>query len=92
MEKEYQGDFMSFDCIKCFNTNRVTIKDGEKDIYYCSYCGVKIENKEKEIEIVNDFNEFIKKWTGSSCTHLIDSDENDGEEFREKLRKLCEGD
>jgi len=90
MEKEYNGDFMSFDCNKCYHTNRVIIKDGEQDVYYCSYCGAKLENKKKELEIVNDFNVFIKKWCAGNYKHLIDSDENDGEEFREKLRRLCE--
>lgn len=44
-----------------------------------------MEEKEK---IVKEFNEFIKKWTGNSFPHLIDTDENDGERFRERLREL----
>ncbi len=35
-----------------------------------------------------EFNIFIKKWCGNDYPHLIDSDENDGERFREKLRNL----
>lgn len=31
------------------------------------------------------FNKFIKKWTGDSYPHLIDSDENDGERFRQAI-------
>jgi len=36
-------------------------------------------------EIIEKFNEFIKKWCGDNAPHLLDSDENDGEEFREAL-------
>ena len=36
-------------------------------------------------EIVDEFNQFIEKWTGSSFAHLIDTDENDGERFRQRL-------
>ena len=45
-------------------------------------------------DLVEQFNAFIKKWTGDSYPHLIDSDENDGERFRELLvleRKRAEG-
>lgn len=42
----------------------------------------------EEPEIVKDFNEFIEIWCGDAFPHLIDSDENDGEVFRIKLRKL----
>lgn len=41
-------------------------------------------------KILERFNDFIKKWTGSHYPHLIDSDENDGEEFRQLLRKTFE--
>ena len=50
MEREYEGDFMRFDCPLCYHTNRVTIKDGEKDHYFCSYCGKKLDNKKLELE------------------------------------------
>ena len=40
--------------------------------------------------IEEDFNEFIKKWCGSSYPHLIDNDENDGELFRQKLRDMID--
>ena len=46
------------------------------------------ETNTKELEIVEYFNKFIKKWCGNNFPHLIDSDENDGEEFRDKLRDL----
>lgn len=39
-------------------------------------------------KIEEDFNLFIKKWCGNNYPHLIDSDENDGEIFRDKLRNL----
>lgn len=45
INKEYSGDFMQFDCPKCFHTVRVTIKNGEESGYYCSYCGERIENE-----------------------------------------------
>lgn len=34
------------------------------------------------------FNKFIKKWCGNYFPHLIDSDENDGEEYRLELDEL----
>jgi predicted metal-binding protein len=37
-------------------------------------------------ELEKDFNIFIEKWCGTNYAHLIDTDENDGEIFREKLR------
>ncbi len=40
-----------------------------------------------EEEIIERFNLFIKKWCGSSFPHLIDSDENEGEEFRDFVRE-----
>ena len=33
------------------------------------------------------FNNFIEKWCGNYSAHLLDNDENDGEEFRVLLRK-----
>jgi len=39
-----------------------------------------------EEQLIEDFNEFIKKWCGNYYPHLIDSDDNDGEEFRDKIR------
>lgn len=39
-------------------------------------------------DIERDFNKFIREWTGDSYPHLSDSDGNDGERFREKLRIL----
>lgn len=36
-------------------------------------------------DIIKEFNKFIKKWCGSYYPHLIDSDENDGEEFRQLI-------
>ena len=36
--------------------------------------------------IEEKFNAFIKKWCGSNAPHLLDTDENDGEYFRELLR------
>jgi len=36
-------------------------------------------------DIIKEFNKFIEKWCGSSYPHLIDSDENDGEEFRQLI-------
>jgi hypothetical protein len=40
--------------------------------------------------IEEEFNTFIKKWCGNSYPYLIDSDENDGERFREKLRNTTD--
>ena len=44
-------------------------------------------NTKTDEEIIDAFNSFIEKWCGNSFAHLIDSDDNDGERFREKLRK-----
>lgn len=41
-----------------------------------------------EENIIEEFNKFIEKWCGNSFPHLIDSDGNDGERFRDKLREL----
>ena len=43
----------------------------------------------KEPKIVKDFNIFIEKWTDKYSAHLLDSDENEGEYFRIKLRRLA---
>ena len=49
--------------------------------------------KQKELmellaeKLCDSFDVFIKKWTGDSYPHLIDSDENDGERFREEIRE-----
>jgi hypothetical protein len=37
-------------------------------------------------QLVNEFNKFIKEWCGSMYAHLIDSDENDGERFRQLIQ------
>ena len=42
-------------------------------------------NEVKPTDLREDFNKFIKKWTGNSYPHLIDNDENDGERFRQLL-------
>lgn len=41
--------------------------------------------KSVEPNLIELFNRFIEKWTGNSFPHLIDSDENDGERFREAI-------
>lgn len=41
---------------------------------------------EKDLETA--FNKFIEKWCKSNFPHLHDSDENDGEFIRMKIRKL----
>ncbi len=43
--------------------------------------------KMKNENLIEIFNAFIKKWCGESYPHLIDSDENDGERFRELIRQ-----
>lgn len=44
-----------------------------------------MSNHEQAIELIEKFNAFIKKWCGDSYPHLIDSDENDGEDFRQSI-------
>ena len=39
-------------------------------------------------QLLIDFDEFIMKWCGSNKGHLIDSDDNDGEVFRDKIRQF----
>ena len=55
-------------------------------------CGGIVKNLihlKKEIEeLIDEFNDFIKKWCGNSYPHLIDSDENDGEVFRDNIKLL----
>jgi uncharacterized protein YllA (UPF0747 family) len=43
-----------------------------------------------EDDIIKAFNKFIEKWCGSHFPHLIDTDENDGEYMREKIRELSQ--
>lgn len=42
---------------------------------------------QRDNELIEEFNKFIKKWCGSNYPHLIDTDDNDGEKFRNMLRK-----
>lgn len=49
-----------------------------------------MSDKFDEKTLVDKFNEFIKKWTGGSYPHLIDSDDNDGERFREALHSTAQ--
>lgn len=37
--------------------------------------------------LINDFNELIKKHAPNSYPHLIDSDDNDGERLRNKIKQ-----
>ena len=59
------------------------LNDGEK-----KDTDTKDMSEEKESEIVEKFNVFIKKWCGNSYPHLIDSDDNDGEDFRDEIKSL----
>lgn len=69
--------------LKSIGEGEFIFKDG--NIYFKP----KEKNKPKQkFPIVEEFNKFIEKWTGNSFSHLIDSDENDGERFRERLREL----
>lgn len=40
-----------------------------------------------EDDLLKAFDKFIEKWCGVSYPHLIDSDENDGEFMRDKIRE-----
>jgi len=44
--------------------------------------------QEIEEKIIEKFNLFIEKWCGDNFPHLIDNDDNDGEDFRDELRGL----
>lgn len=39
--------------------------------------------------IIERFNLFIKRWCKDNYPHLIDSDENDGEDFRLTVSECC---
>lgn len=41
-----------------------------------------------ESDVIEAFNKFIRKWCGSNFAHLSDSDEQDGEFMREKIREI----
>jgi hypothetical protein len=43
--------------------------------------------KNWEEELINDFNALIKKFAPNWYPHLIDSDENAGEAFRQKIKQ-----
>jgi hypothetical protein len=82
----------------CCNEKVELTKDGNG--YYCTKCKKEFDvwgneretptqpEKEWKEDIIKDFNDFIKKWTGENYPHLIDTDENDGEIFRQKLQSL----
>ena len=47
---KYSVDFTSFDCPKCYYTNRVCSKDDEdKEFWFCSFCGEKLWMKNSSI-------------------------------------------
>lgn len=39
---------------------------------------------------VEEFNDFIRKYCGENSAHLLDSDENDGQRFRDKLSMVSD--
>ena len=41
-----------------------------------------------EEDVIKAFDKFIEKWCEDYFPHLIDSDENDGEFMREKIREI----
>lgn len=41
-----------------------------------------------EERIIKEFNDFIVTWCSGDWRHLLDTDENDGERFRQKLREI----
>lgn len=41
-----------------------------------------------EPDLEEAFNKFIKKWCGKWYSHLIDTDENDGQFIRDKIQAL----
>lgn len=38
MKLEFNGDFASFDCDRCYRQTKIVIKDEELKEYYCAYC------------------------------------------------------
>ena len=49
-----------------------------------------MDETEKRInETTNFFNQFVEKWCGNNKGHLLDTDENDGEKFRGRIKFLC---
>jgi len=50
-----------------------------------------IEKVNKDLKQVEEIvNPFLENWTGSNYPHLIDTDENDGQELRENIIYLIE--
>ena len=47
IKPEYRGDFMDIDCPKCFRRTTACVKDEELEIYFCCYCGEKMENQKR---------------------------------------------
>lgn len=47
-----------------------------------------MDNIDKKYVSIDLFNCFIEKWCGSNFPHLIDTDENDGQKFREMLYSM----
>ena len=57
-----------------------------KDCPYSHECECDICRSTSE-ELIDEFNVFIKKWCGENASHLLDSDDNDGEKFRKIISK-----
>jgi len=62
----------------------------------CSNELIQVDGQDWEIykgtdidQLIDSFNKFIDKWCGNMKGHLLDSDDNDGEFFRNKLRKFA---
>lgn len=55
---------------------------------WCPNCKDKEMGEVEYNELEKKFNQFLKNWTGTNYPHLIDNDENAGEEFRQILRDM----
>ena len=65
-------------------TEKTHHDDLERFIFSC-LGELELLNKIKADEIVEHFNLFIKKWCSDNYPYLIDTDENDGEKFRQAV-------
>lgn len=62
-------------CFSCYATNENVFT------WFLTHAASLSDNS----SMVKEFNDFIRKWCGENSAHLLDSDDNDGQKFRDRL-------
>lgn len=76
------ADFTFAPCNNCGSQMSVKTIDGSLHVWCPENCQGNPGQKYRIDEVVNN---FIKKWCGDNAPHLLDTDENDGENFRQTI-------